>query len=209
MARYRGLVCKLCRREGEKLFLKDKRCIGEKCAFERRNYRPGQHGQVKPKFSGYGIQLREKQKVKRIYGILERQFHSYFVKADKMKGITGENLLVFLERRLDNLVTRLGFAGSRAQARQFIRHGHISVNNKRVNIPSYLVRKGDVIVYKEKSCSLPFIMERLKAIDESNIPSWLAFDKAKNEAKVISLPVRNDVSKIPINENLIVELYSR
>jgi len=209
MARYTGPKCKLCRREGEKLFLKGERCYTSKCAFERRRYPPGVHGPTsRRKLSIYGMQLREKQKVKRIYGVLETQFKKYFELARKMPGNTGENLLTLLERRLDNVVYQLGFAESRAQARQFVRHGHIRVNGRKVDIPSYLVKEGDVISVKEKSRNIPAIVKSLEARDLQALPAWLSLDKEKFEGRVVRLPVRADITH-PINERLIVELYSK
>lgn len=209
MARYTGPKCKLCRREGEKLFLKGDRCYTSKCAFERRRYPPGVHGPTsRRKLSIYGLQLREKQKVKRIYGVLEAQFKRYFELARKMPGNTGENLLTLLERRLDNVVYQLGFAESRAQARQFVRHGHVRVNDRKVDIPSYLVKEGDVISVKEKSRNIPAIVKSLEARDLQALPAWLSLDKEKFEGRVVRLPVRADITH-PINERLIVELYSK
>jgi len=208
MARYTGASCRLCRREGTKLYLKGDRCYSDKCAIARRPSAPGQHGQARKKASEYGLQLREKQKAKRIYGILESQFARYFEIAENMKGITGENLLQLLERRLDNVVYRLGFASSRAQARQLVRHGHIQVNGKRVNIPSYLVSVGEVISVKEKSASS---MEHFKALREGTgktVVPWLEVDYEKLEGRVAALPTRQDID-LPIQEHLIVELYSR
>lgn len=208
MARYRESVCKLCRREGLKLFLKGDRCYTDKCAFDRRNYAPGQHGQRRGKFSGYGTQLREKQKVKRMYGVLEKQFRRYFFEADRRRGITGETLLVLLERRLDNIVYRLGFASSRNQARQLVRHNHVVVNDKRVNIPSYLVNTGDVIVIREKSRKIPLVNEALDAVERVGVPSWLELNKDAYQGKVTAFPERKDLT-MPIQEQLVVELYSR
>ncbi|MDN5277672.1 MAG: small subunit ribosomal protein [Clostridiales bacterium] len=209
MAKYTGSVCRLCRREGMKLYLKGSRCYTDKCAFERRPFPPGQHGRNRKKLSEYGLQLREKQKVKRIYGVLERQFERYFEMAERMKGITGENLLQILERRLDNVVYRMGFASSRAQARQLVRHGHFTVNGKRVNIPSYLVNVGDVIAVAEKSAAK---MEHFKALREQgpagNIVPWLSVDFDKLEGTVTALPARQDID-VPVQEHLIVELYSK
>ncbi len=207
MAKYTGSVCRLCRREGIKLYLKGDRCYSDKCAIVRRPTAPGQHGQGRRKASEYGIQLREKQKARRIYGVLEKQFARYFEMAERMKGITGENLLQLLERRLDNVVYRLGFASSRAQARQLVRHGHITVNGKRVNIPSYLTNVGEVIAVKEKSTAL----EHFKAVKENAgkaVVPWLQVDHEKLEGTVIALPSREDID-VPIQEHLIVELYSR
>ncbi|NLN42365.1 MAG: 30S ribosomal protein S4 [Clostridiales bacterium] len=208
MAKYTGSVCRLCRREGTKLYLKGDRCYSDKCAFNRRPTAPGQHGQRRRKPSEYGLQLREKQKARRIYGVLEKQFERYYEQAERMKGITGENLLQLLERRLDNVVYRLGFASSRAQARQFVLHGHISVNGSRVNIPSYLVDEGDVIAVREKSASN---MEHFKALREGTdrvVVPWLQVDYEKLEGTVSALPTREDID-VPIQEHLIVELYSR
>ena len=208
MARYSGSVCRLCRREGLKLFLKGERCYTDKCAVERRPYPPGQHGQRRTKHSDYGIQLREKQKVKRIYGLLEKQFRNTFVLAAKRKGVTGELLLQLLERRLDNIVVRLGFAASHAEARQLVRHGHYTVNGKKVNIPSYEVYEGDVIAVREKSRKVSRITESLEAVERRGIPNWLNLDKDNYSGTVKALPVRADVT-MPINESLIVELYSK
>lgn len=208
MSKYIGPKCKLCRREGMKLFLKGERCYTDKCAYDRRPYAPGQHGHNKPKFSEYGIRLREKQKVKRIYGIGERQFKGYVEEADRMKGITGENLLQLLERRLDNVVYRMGIAVSRSDARQLVRHNHILVNGKRVNIPSFLVKVGDEIEVREKSKNLIRIQEALKLADRREAVSWLEVDKSNLKAVVKSLPQRSDVGE-HINEQLIVEFYSR
>lgn len=208
MARYCGSVCRLCRRETQKLFLKGDRCYSDKCAVDRRNYFPGQHGQRRGKFSDYGNQLREKQKVKRMYGILENQFRRYFKEADRIKGITGENLLILLERRLDNIVYRLGFASSKNQARQWVSHNHVLVNGKPVNIPSFFVKPGDVIEIKEKSRKIPFISEALDAVERLGIPSWLELNKDNFQGKVTALPERKDIT-MPIQEQLVVGLYSR
>lgn len=209
MARYIGAECKLCRREGVKLFLKGERCYKEKCAFERRNYAPGQHGQSRrAKISEYSTQLREKQKLKRVFGVLERQFKNYFKKAEMAKGITGENLLQLLTRRLDNIVYEMGFASSRVQARQFVRHGHISVNSRRVNIPSYLVKSGDVIEVGEKSRQLEGIKAAVAAGEGRSIPKWLEVDRASFKGNVVSLPTREEIM-LPVSEHLVVELYSR
>ena len=208
MARYTDSVCRLCRREGQKLFLKGDRCYTDKCALARRAYAPGQHGQGRSKASEYGTQLREKQKAKRYYGVLESQFRGYFEKANKMKGKTGENLLSILETRLDNVVYRLGFAMSRAEARQLVRHGHFTVNGKKVDIPSFLVKPGMIITLKESSRSL----EKFKAVIEANAfrqpPKWLEYDANALTAKVIANPMREDID-LPIEEQLIVELYSK
>lgn len=208
MARYTEAVCRLCRREGTKLYLKGDRCYSDKCGVSRRPQAPGQHGSGRRKQSEYGLQLREKQKARRIYGVLEKQFANYFDKAESMKGITGENLLQLLERRLDNVVYRLGFAVSRPQARQLVRHGHITVNGRKVNIPSYLVEVGDVIAVKEKSASE---IEHFKSLREGTgrtVVQWLQVDYEKLEGKVEALPAREDID-IDIQEHLIVELYSR
>ena len=208
MARYTGSVCRLCRREGCKLFLKGEKCYGSKCAIDQRPTPPGEHGQARQrKQSEYGLQLREKQKAKRAYGVLENQFHHYFEEADRQKGITGENLLVMLERRLDNVVYRLGFGTSRAQSRQLVRHGHIRVNGKKVDIPSYLVKAGDVISIREKSAE----SEHFKALREGTgrvVPQWLTIDAQNLKATVAAMPKREDID-LTIQENLIVELYSR
>ncbi len=208
MARYTGSVCRLCRREGCKLFLKGEKCYGAKCPVDLRHTVPGEHGQARQrKMSEYGLQLREKQKAKRTYGVLEGQFHHYFEEADRQKGITGENLLVMLERRLDNVVYRLGFGVSRPQARQIVRHGHIRVNGKKVDIPSFQVSVGDVISIREKSAE----SEHFKAMREGTgktMPQWLTIDAAELKATVVALPKREDVG-MDIQENLIVELYSR
>ena len=208
MARYTGSVCRLCRREGCKLFLKGEKCYGAKCPVDLRHTVPGEHGQARQrKMSEYGMQLREKQKAKRTYGVLEGQFHKYFEEADRQKGITGENLLVLLERRLDNVVYRLGFGVSRPQARQIVRHGHIRVNGKKVDIPSFQVSVGDVISIREKSAE----SDHFKAMREGTgktMPQWLTIDAAELKATVVALPKREDVG-MDIQENLIVELYSR
>jgi len=208
MARYTDAVCRLCRREGQKLFLKGDRCYTEKCATDRRPYPPGQHGQGRTKTSEYGLQLREKQKAKRYYGVLESQFRGYFNMASKRKGKTGENLLAILETRLDNTVYRLGFAMSRAEARQLVLHGHFLVNGRKVNIPSFLVKPGMIISLKEKSRGL----DKLKSVIEANSsrvpPKWLEYDANALIAKVSTVPTREDID-IPIEEQLIVELYSK
>lgn len=208
MARYTNSVCRLCRRENLKLFLKGERCYTDKCAIERRNYPPGQHGQSRKKFSDFGAQLREKQKVKRMYGLLERQFRRLFEEADRAKGITGENLLILLERRLDNTVYRLGFACSRNEARQLVTHNHFLVNQSKVNIPSYLVKPGDVIEVREKSKKMARIMEALEGVERRGVPQWLELDKENMKGVVKALPTRDDIT-IPIQEKLIVELYSK
>lgn len=208
MARYTGPSCRLCRRENTELFLKGERCYTDKCAIKRRNYPPGQHGQGRSKVSNYGVQLREKQKVRRIYGILEKQFRSYFEKADRMKGVTGENLLSLLERRLDNIVYRSGFATSRIEARQLVRHGHFTLNGRKVNIPSIQVKVGDVLELREKSRKVSSIIESLEGVVRRGIPQWLELDKDAFKGMVKSLPVREDIT-MPIQEQLIVELYSK
>lgn len=208
MARYTGPVCKLCRAEGMKLYLKGERCFTDKCAIERRNYPPGQHGQRRSKVSDYGIRLREKQKVKRIYGVLEKQFKRYFQKAAKQKGVTGAALLLSLERRLDNVVHRLGFASSIKEARQLVRHRHILVNGKLVDIPSYQVSKGDVIEVKAKSRENVRIKESLTAAQRRGVPSWLSLDAANFKGTVVELPKREDITP-QIQEQLVVELYSK
>ena len=208
MARYSKSVCRLCRRENLKLFLKGERCNTEKCAIERRNYPPGQHGQNRRKFSDYGSQLREKQKVKRLYGILENQFRNTFKEADRRKGITGETLLSLLERRLDNAVYRLGFANSRNEARQLVKHSHFLVNQTKVNIPSYLVKPGDIVQLREKSKKVVRILESLEGVARRGVPQWLELDKEQLKGSVKALPTREDIT-IPIQEKLIVELYSK
>lgn len=208
MARYTGPSCKLCRREGMKLYLKGERCYKDKCGIEKKSYPPGQHGQLKKKLSDYGVQLREKQKVKRIYGILESQFRLYFERAVQMKGITGENLLQLLERRLDNVVYRGGFASSRSQARQLVRHNHFLVNGKKVNIPSFLVKPGDVIEVKEKSRDNKLIVEALETAEGRGTSDWMSIDKSAFKAVINRLPERSDVG-YDIQEHLIVELYSK
>jgi small subunit ribosomal protein S4 len=208
LARYTKSACRLCRRENLKLFLKGERCYTEKCAIDRRNYAPGQHGQNRRKFSDYGTQLREKQKVKRLYGLLESQFRNTFKEADRQKGITGEVLLFLLERRLDNAVYRLGFANSRDEARQLVRHNHFSVNQSKVNIPSYLVKPGDVIEVREKSKKVVRIQEALEGVARRGVPQWLELDKDQMRGNVKSMPTREEIT-IPIQEKLIVELYSK
>lgn len=209
MARYRGSVCRLCRREGEKLFLKGARCYSEKCAIERRNFPPGQHGfGMRRKVSDYGVQLREKQKVKRIYGLLEKQFHTYYVKAARQKGVTGENLLVFLETRLDNTIYRLGFAPSRKSARQLIRHRHFMVNGRTVDVPSYLLRPGDVVKVRDKSKSLDIIHLALRESERAVDLPWLRLNKANLEGELLEKPKRADIP-LAVQEQLIVELYSK
>jgi small subunit ribosomal protein S4 len=198
----------LCRREGLKLFLKGDRCYSEKCAFERREYAPGDHGQMRKKPSDYGVQLRAKQKIKRMYGLLEKQFHSYFEKADRQKGITGTNLLVLLERRLDNMVFRMGFASSRTEARQLVRHYHFSVNGRKVNIPSYLVKVGDEIEVREGSRKVSTIIEALESVARRGIPQWLTLDKGNFKGAVRMFPTREELT-MPVQEQLVVELYSK
>jgi len=206
MARYTDASCRLCRRESQKLFLKGERCYSVKCAMEKRSYPPGQHGQSRKKVSEYGVQLREKQKAKRFYGVQETQFRNLFDKAARRKGITGENLLVMLETRMDNVVFRLGFASSRKEARQLVTHGHFTVNGKKLDIPSAMVSPGDVVKVKEKSMSSP----KFKEIREMSIsvPAWMTVDVDKLEGKIVSLPRREDIDT-PIAEHLIVELYSK
>ncbi|HKD19206.1 MAG TPA: 30S ribosomal protein S4 [Thermoanaerobaculia bacterium] len=208
MARYSESVCRLCRREGMKLFLKGDRCFKDKCAIERRNYPPGQHGRRRSKLLGYGIQLREKQKVKRIYGLLESQFRLAFARANSRKGITGANLLEELERRLDNVVYSLGFAASRAQARQLVRHGHVTVNGRKVSIPSYRVSKGQVVAIKEKSRTNEQIKASVETARARGVPAWLDLTPESFSGAVVELPKREDI-KLPIQEQLIVELYSK
>jgi len=208
LARYRDSVCRLCRRENLKMFLKGDRCYSDKCAFERRAYPPGQHGQGRSKRSEYGIQLREKQKVKWMYGLLESQFRGTFAKAERSKGITGVNLLVLLERRLDNVVYRLGFANSRTQARQLVRHNHFMVNGRKVNIPSFLVRKGDQVSVKEKSQKIASIIESMEAVVRRGVPQWLELEKGQFAGTIKAVPNREDLT-MPIQEQLIVELYSK
>jgi small subunit ribosomal protein S4 len=209
VAKYTEPVCRLCRREGQKLFLKGDRCYTNKCAIDRRSYAPGMHGQSRGKKpTEFGIQLREKQKARRIYGVLEKQFRGYFDKAARQKGMTGENLLRILERRLDNVVYRLGFAASRPEARQFVTHGHITVNGKRVDIASYQVKVGEVISIKEKSRELNRVKEMIERLRDRSVPAWLSLDVENVTGTVIQLPSREDV-QIPIEEHLIVEKYSR
>ncbi|MEW6067793.1 MAG: 30S ribosomal protein S4 [Nitrospirota bacterium] len=208
MARYTEALCRVCRREGEKLFLKGGRCYTDKCIIERRKYPPGQHGQSYKKLSDYGLQLREKQKVKRMYGILERQFRKYFSKAEKKKGVTGEVLLQIIESRLDNVVHCMGFAPNRRSARQFVNHGHILVNGKKVDIPSYIVKKGDVVSIKESSKNIPEIIDSISKIEHRGIPSWVEVDRASLAGKVLHIPSRDEIH-VPVQEQLIVELYSK
>lgn len=210
MARHREAVCRLCRREGQKLFLKGLRCFTEKCAIEKRNFVPGQHGQARrPKIAGYGLQLREKQKVKRTYGLLERQFRTYVEKAERAQGPTGENLIVMLERRLDNVVWRSGLASSRAQARQLVLHGHVRVSGRKVNIPSYLVNVGDEITLKDKMRQNAMVLEARNVAQSQNTVPWLEIDRENFKSRVVALPKRENVQTPPITEQLIVELYSK
>jgi small subunit ribosomal protein S4 len=209
LAKYTGAVCRICRRENLKLFLKGDRCYGEKCAFERRAYAPGQHGQRRTgKMSDYHLQLREKQKVRRIYGILEKQFRRYYYRAEKQKGVTGTNLLILLETRLDNIVFRMGFASSRTQARQLVRHGHFLVNGKPVNIPSFQVKTGNVVEVKEGSRKVPAILEAVETVVRRGIPNWLDVEKESFRGVVKALPKREELA-MPIQEQLIIELYSK
>ncbi len=208
MARYTESVCRLCRREGLKLYLKGDRCYTPKCAVERRAYAPGQHGQGRKKVSEYGLQLREKQKARRMYGILEGQFRRYFEKAERQKGITGENLLRLLERRLDNVIYRLGFGASRNESRQLVRHGHFTVNGRKVNIPSYMIKVGDVIAVRDKSKESPRVKELLERAGDRTPPAWLELEAEQARARVVDLPTREQIDA-PVQEHLIVELYSR
>lgn len=210
MARYTGSVCRLCRREGLKLYLKGDRCYTPKCAIDRRGYPPGQHGQSRKmrKVSEYGLQLREKQKARRIYGILEGQFRRYFELSEKQQGITGENLLRLLERRLDNVVYRLGLAASRVEARQLVRHGHFTVNGRKVNIPSFLVKIGDVVAVRDKSKESPRIKELLERAADKSLPEWLEYEPDQARGRIVALPARDQID-VPVQEHLIVELYSR
>ncbi|MGE5894279.1 MAG: 30S ribosomal protein S4 [bacterium] len=208
MARYTDAQCKLCRREGEKLFLKGDRCYTDKCGVERRKYPPGQHGQGRGKISDYGIQLRTKQYVKRTYYVLERQFRKYFYEAQTKKGVTGEILLQFLELRLDNVVYRMGLASNRNQARQLVTHKHYTVNGRVVNIPSFRVKPGDVVAVREKSRTVPVITEAMASVERRGIPAWVEMDPASFAGKVISVPSREEIA-IPVQEQLIVELYSK
>ncbi len=209
MGRDRGPDCRLCRREGEKLFLKGARCFTHKCAIERREYAPGQHGAKRAKLSNFGLQMREKQKVKRIYGIFERQFRNYFYRAARAKGVTGSTLLQFLERRLDNVIFQTGFATSRSEARQIVSHGFVHVNGKSVNVPSFLVKKDDeVTLIFKKDKGLKNVKENIESSAQRKMPTWLNVDKDQYKTKVIRLPQREDI-EYPVNEQLIVELYSR
>jgi small subunit ribosomal protein S4 len=208
MARYTGPACRLCRREGIKLFLKGERCYSAKCAIDRRAFPPGQHGQRRTKATEYGTQLREKQKVRRIYGVLEKQFRKFFGAADRQRGITGENLLVLLERRLDNVAYRMGFASSRAGARQLVQHGHISINGKKATIPSMLVKPGQVLALLGTSKENPAVVESFKAQEKRGFPSWVEMNVDKMEGSFKALPSKDDIS-LPVKEQLIVELYSK
>ncbi|MFQ5992642.1 MAG: 30S ribosomal protein S4 [Nitrospiraceae bacterium] len=208
MAKYRGPVCRLCRREGVKLFLKGSRCMTEKCAIERRSYPPGQHGQGRQRTTDYSLQLREKQKLRRIYGLQERQFRGVFEKAERKKGITGEHLLKFLECRLDNVVYRLGFATSRKQARQLVNHGHFLVNGRKTDIPSCTVKAGDIVEVRQRSRDLLPIQTALEAVDSRGVPAWLELDLEAKKGTVRSLPTKEEV-ELPVNEQMVVELYSR
>jgi small subunit ribosomal protein S4 len=208
MARYTASQCHKCRAEQMKLFLKGDRCFTDKCSIERRQYPPGQHGQRRRKLSEYGMQLREKQRAKSMYGVLEKQFRKYFSMADNMKGVTGDNLLILLERRLDNMVYRMGFVRSRNQARQLVGHGHFMVNGRRVDIPSFLVRQGDTVAVVEKSRKSATIVESMEAVERRGVPEWLMLEKDKFQAKLMAYPSRDQLT-MPINEQLIVELYSK
>ena len=208
MARYIGSVCRICRREGIKLFFKGERCFSDKCEIESRTYAPGQHGQARSKISDYGIQLREKQKLRKMYGILEKQFRGYFSMAERQKGVTGEKLLQILERRLDNVVYRMGFASSRNHARQLVTHGHIKVNGRNVNIPSYLLKIGDVVEMKETAKEIPQVLESITRMEGRGLPPWLGLDREKLRGGLIHLPTREELA-LPIQEQLVVELYSK
>jgi small subunit ribosomal protein S4 len=208
MARNMDSDCRLCRRENQKLFLKGDRCHTDKCAFERRGYPPGQHGQGRIKFSEYGLQLREKQKIKRMYGLLEKQFRNLFEEAERQKGITGSNLITMLERRLDNVAYRTGFANSRTEARQLVRHGHFTINGARVDIPSYMVQKGDVLEIREKSRQKAVILGALESVKRREIPQWLELDAQQFRSRVRDLPVRDDVTA-QMEERMVIELYSK
>lgn len=208
MARYTGMNCRICRRETMKLYLKGDRCYSDKCAVERRNFPPGQHGQGRGKFSDYGLQLREKQRIKRMYGLLEKQFKTYFKEADRQKGVTGTNFLVLLERRLDNTVYRLGFANSRDQARQLVRHKHFLVNGKKVDIPSYLLCPGDTVRVVEDSRTLACINDALEALPRRGLGPWLELDKANYEGTFKAFPTREEMN-LPVQEQLVVEFYSK
>lgn len=208
MARYTDSVCRICRREGLKLFLKGQRCYTEKCAIERRQYAPGQHGQNRSKLSDYGAKLREKQKVKRLYGLMESQFRTYFEKASRGKGITGEALLLSLEKRLDNMVYRMGFCSSRSSARQLVLHGHFLVNDQKVTIPSYQIKTGDRVTLREKSRQNPHVIESLEGVERRGLPTWLELDKKNFAGVVKTLPTRDELT-LPMQEQMIVEFYSK
>ncbi len=208
MARYTGSQCRICRRETEKLFLKGDRCFTEKCAVERRQYPPGQHGQRRSKLSEYGIQLREKQKVRKMYGVLEKQFRNYFKSAEKKRGVTGEILLQLLETRLDNIVCRMGFAPNRNSARQLVNHGHFLVNGRKVNIPSFSVRVGDLVEVRESSRNLALIGDSLSGNEQKGVPAWIEMDFQNFKGKLLQIPSRDDI-QLPAQEQLIVELYSK
>lgn len=208
MARYRGSVCRICRRENQKLFLKGERCLTEKCSYERRSFPPGQHGHGRIKFSEYAMQLREKQKLKRLYGLAEKQFRSYFTTAEKTTGVTGENLLSLLERRLDNVAYRMNLAGSRAQARQLVKHGHVTVNGKKVNVPSFTVKKGDEVSIIDKSKKVVAIEACIEAGKTKTMPNWIDINYDEKKGMIKEMPTRDDVTD-PIEERLVVELYSK
>ncbi len=208
MARYTGPVCRLCRRENQKLFLKGDRCMTEKCAFERRAYPPGQHGHGRVKFSEYALQLREKQKLKRMYGLVEKQFRSIFDRAERAKGVTGVNLLSLLERRLDNVAYRMGVGSSRTQARLLVTQGHVLVNGKNVNIPSFTVKKGDIVTLAEKSQKVTSILANLESAKTKDAPQWIDMDRAAVKATIKDLPTRDDITA-PVEERMVVELYSK
>jgi small subunit ribosomal protein S4 len=208
VARYIGALCRICRREGDKLFLKGDRCHTEKCAIERRKYPPGHHGQGFKKFSDYGIQLREKQKVRKMYGIMEKQFRKYFYTAERKKGITGEVLLQLLESRLDTMVCRMGFAPNKRRARQLIGHGHVLVNGKKVNIPSYSVKQGDSVAVKESSRNIQEITDSIAKSEHRGLPAWVEVDTAILTGKVLHIPSRDEI-QLPVQEQLIIELYSK
>jgi len=208
LARYTGPRCRQCRRENMKLFLKGERCFTDSCAFDRRQYAPGQHGQGRAKFSPYGEQLREKQKVKRMYGVLEKQFRTYYHKASQKKGVTGENLIATLESRLDNMIFRLGFCGSRSEARQLIKHGHFRINGKKVDVPSYLLKPEDVISLRERSRKIQRIKDAMETAKQRGIPRWLELNAEQFTGKVLAVPEREEITA-PIREQLIVELYSK
>jgi len=208
MARYNGAVCRICRRENQKLFLKGDRCFTEKCSYERRSYPPGQHGLGRIKFSEYGIQLREKQKIKRMYGLMEKQFRNLFERAVRQKGVTGSNMISMLEKRLDNVVYRAGFANSRTEARQLVRHKHFTVNGEKVDVPSFRISQGDVIGLREKSQNVTRILGALEAVKRREIPQWITLDHTAKTATIKDLPTRDDVT-LPMEERLVVELYSK